>query len=72
MVSGWKKERYDQFLKQFLQSYLIERLKASRIYLHDFNYGLKAYNKNVIKNIEVYGEMHRYIPMIASGLDFQI
>jgi len=71
LVSGWKKERYDPISKTLpTKLFNWAARKASGIYLHDFNCGLKAYNKNVIKNIEVYGEMHRYIPMIAKWSGF--
>ena len=71
LVSGWKKERYDPISKTIpTKLFNWAARKASGIYLHDFNCGLKAYNKNVIKNIEVYGEMHRYIPMIAKWSGF--
>ncbi len=66
LVSGWKKKRHDPFSKR-IPSRLFNRVTRwiSGIHLHDFNCGLKAYRGDVIKNIEVYGEMHRYIPMIA-------
>ena len=71
LVSGWKKEQYDPISKTVpTKLFNWAARKASGIYLHDFNCGLKAYNKNVIKNIEVYGEMHRYIPMIAKWSGF--
>ena len=71
LVSGWKKERYDPISKTVpTKLFNWAARRASGIYLHDFNCGLKAYNKNVIKNIEVYGEMHRYIPMIAKWSGF--
>ena len=71
LVSGWKKERYDPISKTVpTKLFNWAARKASGVYLHDFNCGLKAYNKNVIKNIEVYGEMHRYIPMIAKWSGF--
>lgn len=66
MVSGWKKKRHDPISKTIPSKFFnfITR-KISGIPLHDFNCGLKAYNKKVVKNIRVYGEMHRYIPVIA-------
>jgi len=66
IVSGWKKKRHDPLNKR-LPSKLFNRFtrRVSGIKLHDFNCGLKAYKKEVVKNIEVYGEMHRYIPVIA-------
>ncbi len=71
IVSGWKKKRYDPISKT-LPSKLFNRTVrvVSGIKLHDFNCGLKAYRKEVIKNIEVYGEMHRYIPLIAKQAGF--
>ena len=73
IVSGWKKKRYDSKLTKNLPSKLFNAAtrKASGIYLHDFNCGLKAYKKKVVKNIEVYGEMHRYIPLIAKWNGFR-
>jgi len=66
LVSGWKKKRYDPFIKNFTSKFFNGVTRwISKIRLHDFNCGLKAYRKEVIKNIEVYGEMHRYIPLIA-------
>lgn len=73
MVSGWKKKRYDSFLFKNLPSKLFNwaARRASGIKLHDFNCGLKAYRKAVIKNIDVYGEMHRYIPVLAAHEGFK-
>ncbi|ULQ53906.1 glycosyltransferase family 2 protein [Flavihumibacter fluvii] len=73
LVSGWKKKRYDNTLTKNLPSKLFNAAtrKASGIYLHDFNCGLKAYRKKVVKSIEVYGEMHRYIPVIAKWAGFR-
>lgn len=73
LVSGWKKKRYDNKLTKNLPSKLFNAAtrKVSGIYLHDFNCGLKAYRKKVIKSIEVYGEMHRYIPVIAKWHGFR-
>jgi glycosyltransferase involved in cell wall biosynthesis len=66
LVSGWKKKRFDPLSKTIpTKLYNAVTRKMSGIYLHDFNCGLKAYRKNVIKSIEVIGEMHRYIPVIA-------
>ncbi|MEL0201598.1 MAG: glycosyltransferase family 2 protein, partial [Flavobacteriaceae bacterium] len=64
LISGWKKKRYDSILFKNIPSKLFNwaARRASGIRLHDFNCGLKAYKKEVIKTIEVYGEMHRYIP----------
>ena len=72
ILSGWKKKRYDSILFKNLPSKLFNwaARRSSGIYLHDFNCGLKAYRKEVVKNIEVYGEMHRYIPVIAAHEGF--
>lgn len=71
LVSGWKKKRYDPITKT-IPTKLFNGVTAwmSDIKLHDFNCGLKAYKKDVIKTIEVYGEMHRYIPVIAKKAGF--
>ena len=71
MVSGWKKKRHDP-LSKTLPSKIFNRTvrMVSGIQLHDFNCGLKAYRNEVVKNIEVYGEMHRYIPLIAKRSGF--
>ncbi len=71
MVSGWKKLRHDPFGKTFPSKFFnfTTRL-VSGIKLHDFNCGLKAYRFDVVKSIEVYGEMHRYIPVIAKAAGF--
>lgn len=72
VVSGWKKKRYDP-LSKTVPSKLFNAVtrKMSGIHnLHDFNCGLKAYKKEVVKNIEVYGEMHRYIPVLAKWAGF--
>jgi glycosyltransferase involved in cell wall biosynthesis len=73
LVSGWKKKRYDNRLTKNLPSKLFNAATraVSGIYLHDFNCGLKAYRKKVVKSIEVYGEMHRYIPVIAKWHGFR-
>jgi glycosyltransferase involved in cell wall biosynthesis len=73
LVSGWKKIRYDNTLTKNLPSKLFNAAtrRVSGIYLHDFNCGLKAYKKKVVKSIEVYGEMHRYIPVIAKWAGFR-
>ena len=73
IVSGWKKKRYDSTLAKNIPSKLFNAAtrKASGIYLHDFNCGLKAYKHKVVKNIEVYGEMHRYIPLLAKWSGFK-
>ena len=69
LVSGWKKVRYDSKLKKNLPSKLFNwaARKVSGLHLHDFNCGLKAYKNQVIKDIDVYGEMHRYIPFLAKN-----
>ncbi len=72
MVSGWKKVRHDPISKTIPSKFFNwVTAKVSRIKLHDFNCGLKAYRKKVIKSIEVYGEMHRYIPVIAKWAGFK-
>ena len=72
LVSGWKKKRYDSLLAKNLPSKLFNwaARKTSGLTLHDFNCGLKAYKKEVIKNVEVSGEMHRYIPVLAKNAGF--
>ena len=72
LVSGWKKKRYDSLLFKNLPSKLFNwaARKTSGIQLNDFNCGLKAYRKSVVKTIEVYGEMHRYIPVLAKHAGF--
>ena len=72
LVSGWKKKRYDPLTKTIPTKFFNSvTSKTSGIKLHDFNCGLKAYKKKVIKSIEVYGEMHRYIPVIAKWAGFR-
>lgn len=73
IVSGWKKKRYDNTFTKNIPSKFFNAVtrKSSGIKLHDFNCGLKAYRKKVIKSIEVYGEMHRYIPVIAKWSGFK-
>ncbi|SEA51502.1 Glycosyltransferase involved in cell wall bisynthesis [Arachidicoccus rhizosphaerae] len=73
LVSGWKKKRFDNKLTKNLPSKLFNAAarRSSGIKLHDFNCGLKAYNKKVVKSIEVYGEMHRYIPVLAKWAGFR-
>jgi glycosyltransferase involved in cell wall biosynthesis len=71
IVSGWKKKRFDPISKTIptkLYNFVTSRM--SGVHLHDMNCGLKAYNSEVVKNIEVYGEMHRYIPVIAKWAGF--
>ncbi|MEZ4969825.1 MAG: glycosyltransferase family 2 protein [Flavobacteriaceae bacterium] len=72
LVSGWKKKRYDSILSKNLPSKLFNwaARKTSGVRLHDFNCGLKAYKKEVVKTIEVSGEMHRYIPVLAKSAGF--
>ena len=72
LVSGWKKKRYDSVLSKNLPSKLFNAAarKTSGVKLHDFNCGLKAYHKKVVKNIDVYGEMHRYIPVLAKNAGY--
>lgn len=72
LISGWKKKRYDSKLKKNLPSKLFNAAAraTSGLKLHDFNCGLKAYRKEVIKNIDVRGEMHRYIPVLAKNAGF--
>ena len=72
LVSGWKKKRYDSKLAKNIPSKFFNwtTRKLSGIKLHDFNCGLKAYRHDVVKSIEVYGEMHRYIPVIAKWAGF--
>jgi glycosyltransferase involved in cell wall biosynthesis len=73
LVSGWKKKRYDNALTKNIPSKLFNAVarKSSGIMLNDFNCGLKAYKNKVVKSIEVYGEMHRYIPILAKGSGFK-
>jgi len=72
LVSGWKKKRYDSKFSKNMPSKLFNwaARKTSGVRLHDFNCGLKSYNKNVVKNIDVNGEMHRYIPLLAKSAGF--
>jgi glycosyltransferase involved in cell wall biosynthesis len=71
IVSGWKKKRYDPFIKRFTSKFYNRTARwSSGIKLHDFNCGLKAYRNEVVKSIEIYGEMHRYIPMLAKEAGF--
>lgn len=71
LVSGWKKKRYDPLSKTIpTKIYNATARRFSGLKLHDFNCGLKAYKNKVIKNIEVYGEMHRYIPILAKQAGF--
>jgi glycosyltransferase involved in cell wall biosynthesis len=73
LVSGWKKVRYDNTLSKNIPSKLFNAVtrRMSKIKLHDFNCGLKAYKNKVVKSVEVYGEMHRYIPVLAKWAGFK-
>ena len=73
IVSGWKKKRFDNTLTKNIPSKIFNAAarRSSGIKLHDFNCGLKAYKKKVVKSIEVYGEMHRYIPVLAKWAGFK-
>lgn len=73
IVSGWKKVRYDNKLTKNIPSKIYNSVnrKLSKTNLHDMNCGLKAYKKNVVKSIEVYGDMHRYIPVLAKWAGFK-
>ncbi|REE79816.1 glycosyltransferase involved in cell wall biosynthesis [Lutibacter oceani] len=72
LISGWKKKRYDSKIRKNIPSKLFNAAarKTSGLKLHDFNCGLKAYKKEVVKNIDVNGEMHRYIPVLAKNAGF--
>jgi glycosyltransferase involved in cell wall biosynthesis len=72
LVSGWKKKRYDSVIAKNLPSKLFNwaARRTSGVKLHDFNCGLKAYRKTVVKHIEVSGEMHRYIPVLAKNAGY--
>jgi glycosyltransferase involved in cell wall biosynthesis len=72
IVSGWKKKRYDPFIKRITSRFYNGTARwSSGIKLHDFNCGLKAYRIEVVKSIEIFGEMHRYIPMLAKEAGFR-
>lgn len=73
IVSGWKKKRFDNVMTKNLPSKLFNAAarKVSGVNLHDFNCGLKAYRKQVVKSIDVYGDMHRYIPVLAANAGFR-
>lgn len=73
IVSGWKKKRFDNVMTKNLPSKIFNGAarKLSGVYLHDFNCGLKAYKKQVVKSIDVYGDMHRYIPVLAANAGFR-
>lgn len=71
IVSGWKKKRHDPFIKRITSKFFNRATRmVTRIKLHDFNCGLKAYKNEVVKSVEVYGEMHRYIPVMAKWAGF--
>jgi glycosyltransferase involved in cell wall biosynthesis len=74
LVSGWKKKRFDSLITKNLPSKLFNwaARRTSGVKLHDFNCGLKAYKQSLVKQIEVYGEMHRYIPVLAKNAGFNI
>jgi len=74
LVSGWKKKRYDNTFTKNIPSKIYNAVarRSSGIILHDFNCGIKAYQLKVIKSIEVFGEMHRYIPILAKWAGFSI
>jgi len=73
LISGWKKKRYDPVLSKNIPSKFYNWIarRTSGIKIHDFNCGLKAYHAKVVKSIEVYGEMHRYIPILAKWAGFR-
>lgn len=73
IVSGWKKKRFDNVMTKNIPSKLFNAAarKVSGVFLHDFNCGLKAYRKRVVKSIDVYGDMHRYIPVLAANAGFR-
>jgi glycosyltransferase involved in cell wall biosynthesis len=73
LVSGWKKVRHDPFIKRYSSKFFnfVTRL-ISRVKIHDFNCGLKAYRREVIENIQVYGELHRYLPLLAHWQGYRI
>jgi len=73
LVSGWKKKRYDSVIAKNLPSKVFNwaARRTSGLKLNDFNCGLKAYSNTVVKNIDVYGEMHRYIPVLAKNAGFR-
>ncbi len=73
LVSGWKKKRHDPFIKKYT-SRIFNRATAwmSGLYIHDFNCGLKAYRREVVKSVQIYGQLHRYIPMLAHLQGFRV
>ncbi len=73
LVSGWKKKRFDPFIKKHTSKFFNYMTKiSSGIKIHDFNCGLKAYRKDVVKSVDVYGELHRYIPVLAGWKGFSV
>lgn len=73
LVSGWKKKRYDPFIKKYSSRFFNAVTRwFSKVKIHDFNCGLKAYRKQVVQAVNVYGELHRYIPVLAGWKGFQI
>ncbi len=73
LVSGWKKQRHDPFIKKYSSRFFNYVTKVmSGIKIHDFNCGLKAYRKAVVKSIDIHGELHRYIPVLADWKGFKI
>ena len=73
LISGWKKKRYDSIFAKNIPSKLFNwaARRTSGVKLHDFNCGLKAYRSDVVKNIDVYGEMHRYIPVLVKNAGYK-
>lgn len=73
LVSGWKKDRHDP-LSKTLPSRLFNRVTAaiSGVHLHDFNCGFKAYRREIFDSVELYGELHRYVPVLASALGYRV
>ncbi len=73
LCSGWKKERFDPFIKKYSSRFFnfVTRM-ISGIKIHDFNCGLKAYRREVVQNLNVYGELHRYVPVLAKWQGFTV
>ncbi|MBK7104706.1 MAG: glycosyltransferase family 2 protein [Ignavibacteriae bacterium] len=73
LVSGWKKKRHDPFIKKFSSRFFNYVTKVmTGIKIHDFNCGLKAYRKDVVKDVDVHGELHRYIPVLADWKGYKV
>jgi len=73
LISGWKKQRHDPFIKKHSSKFFNYTTKVmSGIKIHDFNCGLKAYRNSVVKNINIYGELHRYVPVLAGWQGYRI